>query len=216
MGRKADKRIIVVDGHTLVRDALVHLLNKTKGLRVVASSDKGADLDGLVEEHDPDLVLLSVELPDGSGITFGQELLSHCDTKLMLIAMHRHEEYALRALRFGAHGYFLKTEDTDQLLEAIQQLLDGDTYISEEISARIAHYVSRFGEEGAYSSLSAREFTVLQGLAEGKTCKELAQRHTLSPKSIYGYRKRVFEKLGVQSEIELLRYVLRHKLQVVA
>ena len=212
-GRKRKRKLIIIDDHTLVRDALVRLINEETDLQVVASSGEGDDLVTLVEKHTPDLVLLDIELPNNNGLSLGRSLLTtHPKQKLMFLTMHRHEEYALRGLRAGAAGYLLKTVEAEELLQAIRTVLEGDTYITREISDRIARYVARNGSSQAYTNLSEREFQVLRGLATGKSCRELSEEFDLSVKTIYTYRKRLLDKLNLENDIDLLRYVLRHNL----
>ncbi len=126
--------------------------------------------------------------------------------------MHRHEEYALRGLRAGATGYLLKTVEAEELLEAIRTVIEGETYITREILARIAVYTANNKHSQAYTNLSEREFQVLRGLATGKSCRELSDEFDLSVKTIYTYRKRLLDKLKLKNDIDLLRYVLRHNL----
>ena len=207
--------MIIVDDHTLVRDALERIINDESDLQVVASSGDGESLHSLVEKHSPDLVLLDIELPNSNGLALGRNLLTtYPKQKLMFLTMHRHEEYALRGLRAGAAGYLLKTVSANELIEAIRSILEGETYITREVSDRIARYVARNGNSQAYTNLSEREFQVLRGLAAGKSCQELSEEFELSVKTIYTYRKRLLDKLNLERDIDLLRYALRHNLLV--
>jgi DNA-binding NarL/FixJ family response regulator len=112
----------------------------------------------------------------------------------------------------GAQGYLLKTSEGNELLDAIRAVSSGGTFITREISDRIARHVARNGGQQAFTQLSEREFQVLRGLALGKSCKELAEEFNLSVKTIYTYRTRLLEKLELKNDIDLLRYVLRHNL----
>lgn len=211
---KSDKKtVIVVDDHNLVRDAIVQMINSQKDLYVVAATGDGEELMGLINEHKPDLVLLDIELPTRSGLTVARDMfIRYPKQKLIFMTMHKHEEYALRGLRVGASGYVLKTSEGQELLEAIRAVIAGETYITRDISDRIARHVARNSGKQAYAQLSDREFQVLRGLAIGKSCKELSDEFDLSVKTIYTYRTRLLEKLDLKNDIDLLRYVLRHSL----
>ncbi len=212
-GRKKKFKVVVVDDHTLVRDSLVRIINESPDLQVVASTGKGEELMGLVETHKPDIVLLDIELPDRNGLFLGRKLLSkYKNVKLVFLTVHRHEEYARRGLSIGAKGFLMKTVTAEELLNALRRVLEGDYAISPEISQRLALYNAKHKGEHAYDELSTREFEVLKGLAEGKTCRELADEFDLSVKTIYTYRKRLLDKLNLKNDIELLRYVIRHNL----
>jgi len=206
-------KVMVIDDHILVRDAVINLINADKDFQVVETSSTGAGVLDLAKKHAPEVVLMDIELPDTSGLKVAQELLAELPKlKVIFLTMHRHEEYALRGLRIGAQGYLLKTSDSAELLEALHQVAAGGTFITRDISDRIARHVARNGGKQAYTHLSDREFQVLRGLAMGKSCKELAEEFGLSVKTIYTYRTRLLEKLELKNDIDLLRYVLRHNL----
>lgn len=212
-GRKKLRKLIFVDDHTLVREALTLIINAEPDIQVAAVSSDGEDLEELIAKHDPDLVLMDIELPNSNGLTLGRDLkVNHPNIKLLYLTMHRHEEYALRALRTQADGYMLKTVGTAEFLQGIRMILDDETYLTREISDRIARYVARNGSNQAYTNLSEREFQVLRGLAMGRSCRELSDEFQLSVKTIYTYRNRLLDKLNLDNDIDLLRYALRHNL----
>ena len=216
MSDKAAKkkiRVVLVDDHTLVRDALIRLLESDKDIQVVAGGGTAAEAQSLVEKHKPDVLIMDIELPDQNGLVAGRDLLlENPKLNVIFLTMHHHEEYALRGLRAGAQGYLLKTSSPQELIEAVRSVSVGGTYITREISDRIARHVARNGGQHAFTQLSEREFQVLRGLAMGKSCKELAEEFALSVKTIYTYRTRLLEKLALKNDIDLLRYVLRHNL----
>lgn len=208
-------KVLVVDDHTLVRETMIQTINNEKDLMVVASTGDGSEVASLIKKNDPDVVLMDIELPSGSGLTLAQDLYEKFPKlQIVFVTMHRHEEYALRALRIGAQGYVLKTSTSAELVDALRSVAAGTTYIAREVSDRIARNVARNGGNQAYSQLSDREFQVLRGLATGLSCGELAKKFDLSVKTIYTYRTRLLEKLDVKNDIDLLRYVLRNNLLV--
>lgn len=211
------KTIIVVDDHTLVRDAVVQMINFSEDLTVVAATSDGRELIGLVKEHRPDLIILDIELPNKNGLALTKEITSqYPKQKILLLTMHQNEEYAIRGLKAGACGFILKTTNGEGLLEAIRDVLKGETYISEDVSGRIAKHHVRFDGKLAHSNLSEREFQVLRGIAMGKSCQELSEEFDLNVKTIYTYRTRILEKLNLdpKNDISLLQYALRHSLLV--
>lgn len=212
-GRTRKIRVMLVDDHTLFHEALKGLVNAEKDMQVVASAENGDDAQDVMNKYKPDVVLLDIELPDRSGLECARDLqMEYPKTNIVFLTMHKHEEYALRGLRAGAQGYLLKTCPPEELLNAIREVYNGETYITREISDRIARHVARNGGRQAFTQLSEREFQVLRGLALGKSCKELAEEFALSVKTIYTYRTRLLDKLELKNDIDLLRYVLRHNL----
>ncbi|MCB9637853.1 MAG: response regulator transcription factor [Myxococcales bacterium] len=216
MADKAAKkkfRVVLVDDHTLVREALASVLDNEKDIQVVALGGSGAEAQALVEKHKPDVLVMDIELPDQNGLVVGRDLLlENPKLNVIFLTMHHHEEYALRGLRAGAQGYLLKNSSSQELVDSVRSVASGGTYITREISDRIARHVARNGGQHAFTQLSEREFQVLRGLAMGKSCKELAEEFALSVKTIYTYRTRLLEKLDLKNDIDLLRYVLRHNL----
>lgn len=212
-GKSDAIRVLVVDDHTLVREAIINLVDAEDDLEVIAATDDADEALGMVGKMKPDVVILDIELLGRSGLVVGKEIHEeYPKSKLIFLTMHRHEEYALRGLRVGAQGYILKTSQPYELLEAVREVSKGGTYITREISDRIARHVARNGGRHAFTQLSEREFQVLCGLAMGRSCKELADQFMLSVKTIYTYRTRLLEKLELNNDIDLLRYVLRHNL----
>jgi DNA-binding NarL/FixJ family response regulator len=213
--KKKKKSVILVDDHTLFRDALEQMINTEEDLEVVATIGDGERLESLVTRHKPDIVLLDIELPSRNGLIVARDLLAN-DPKLriMFLTMHEHEEYAIRGLRIGALGYILKTAERDILIEGIWQVIAGKTFITPELSIRIAKHIAQNGGGAAHSQLSDREFQVLRGLAMGKSCRDLSDEFDLSVKTVYTYRTRLLEKLRLRNDIDMLRYALRHNLLV--
>lgn len=214
---KSKKTIIVVDDHTLVRDAIVQMLNMSKDFEVIAATSDGSELLDLVKEHRPNLIILDIELPIKNGLTLTKEIIAaYPKQKILLLTMHNNEEYAIRGLKAGASGFILKTTDGLGLLGAINDVLRGETFISDGISGRIAKHHVRFDGREAHSNLSEREFQVLRGIAMGKSCQELSEEFDLNVKTIYTYRTRILEKLNLEpkNDVSLLRYALRHNLLV--
>ena len=206
-------RLMLVDDHSLVRDAISRLLEEEKDFKVVAVTGEAAEVEAVAEKHSPDVILMDIELPTISGLDVARNLLQrNPNERILFVTMHQHEEYALRGLRAGALGYVLKNSKAEELIEAIRTVAQGDTYITREISDRIARTVARNTGKQAFSQLSEREFQVLRGLALGKSCKQLAEEFGLSVKTIYTYRTRLLVKLELKNDIDLLRFALRHKL----
>lgn len=214
MGDKQKKiKVMLVDEHTLVREALVHLLSAQKGFDVVADTGRLQEVSSLVKRHKPELLLTELATPSMGGLELTRELLqAYPGLKVVFLTSQVHEEFAMRGLRAGALGYLLKEEDSTTFFEALHKIHKGEKIISPRVSERIALHVTRENGEDDHSQLSDREFQVLRGLAVGKDCRELADTFSLSVKTIYTYRTRILKKLGLKNDIGLLRYAWKHKL----
>src|SRR6185503_844517 len=166
----------------------------------------------MVAEHEPDVVLLDVSLPELNGIEVAERLRDRPGTRVLILSMFANEEYVLRSLRAGAAGYLLKDSSVVELEAALRSVADGGSYLSPAVSGHVlAAYVRRVGEEGAPAepTLTPRQREVLQLIAEGHGTKEIAARLCLSAKTVETHRAQLMERLGIHDVAGLVRYAIR-------
>jgi DNA-binding NarL/FixJ family response regulator len=211
--KNAAKRVLIVDDHPMMRQGLAQLINNESDLKVCAEGDTaGQGLDAVVSQK-LDLVLLDISLPDKNGLELIKDIHSvKPELPVLIVSMHDEALYAERVLRAGARGYIMKQEGGKKLLQAIRQVLTGQIYVSEKMSARILELFSG-GRSGAGASpvarLSDREFEVFQLIGQGKGTKEIAQHLNLSVKTVEVHRAKIKEKLNLVTATDLVRYAVR-------
>jgi DNA-binding NarL/FixJ family response regulator len=197
-------RVVVVDDHQLLREAVTELVNSEPGLEVVAavgSAQAGAEA---VRVHAPDLVLLDLSLPGGGALGLVQQFHAGGKPLTIIVSMHERPEYVRSAIAAGARGYVFKASTHRHLIDAIQQVMAGEKYIDPKV-------VSAFDDEIAVRtnlSLSERERVVLIALARGRTYKDIAEELGVGVRTVETYRRRVVDKLGLRTRGDFLRYAL--------
>jgi DNA-binding NarL/FixJ family response regulator len=211
--KSAAKKVLIVDDHPMMRQGLAQLIDNEPDLKVIAEADTGGQGLDIVVKEKLDLAVLDISLPDRNGLELIKDIRSvKPELPILIISMHDEALYAERVLRAGARGYIMKQEGGKKLLQAIRQVLTGQIYVSEKMSARILETFSgRKTEQSAspVARLSDREFEVFQLIGQGKGTKEIAQHLNLSVKTVEVHRAKIKEKLGLQTATDLVRYAVR-------
>lgn len=202
---------LIIDDHPVVRRGIRQILEEMSGDIQVYEAGRAADGLRKIRESDIDIVLLDINLPGRSGLDMLKDIRKiKPETKVLIISMYPEEQYAIRVLKSGAQGYVTKESAPDELLIAVDRILKGGRYITQSIAEQI---FDTFESNGPlHQSLSNREYEVLIHLSKGRNIKEIADLLALSSKTISTYRRRILEKMKMQSNIELVRYALQHKL----
>jgi len=205
-------RVVLADDHTLVRAGIRALLEKLPDVHVVAEASDGREAVHLVTTTQPDVVLMDIAMPGLNGLEATRRLVKEFPAiRVLILSMHKNEEYVWQALRAGAVGYLLKDADLAELALAITAVTHGETYLSPPISKHvIREYVQRVGgEETGLEQLTPRQREILQLIAEGHTTKMIAQRLGLSVKTVETHRVQMMERLDIHEIAGLVRYAIR-------
>ena len=201
-------RLLVADDHKIVRDGLKRILAGTSDLEVAAEAASGDEALALVKANDYDVAMLDMSMPGLAGIELVKRLKAEKPKmKMLVLSMHGEHQYAARALKAGASGYLTKDSASEQLVTALRKIAAGGVHLSDAAAASLVQ-----AGTSAHQSLSDREFEVLRLLVEGLGPTEIGERLHLSVKTVSTHKSRIFEKLGVDSTAELVRYALEHKL----
>ncbi len=207
------KRILIVDDHPMMRTGLAQLIGNEPDLKVIAEASTAGQAINLATKHRFELALLDISLPDKNGLELIKDLRSLCpELPILVVSMHDEMVYAERALRAGARGYIMKQEGGQKFLTAIRQVLGGQIYVSDAMSARILEVFSgKQGDQGGspVRKLSDREFEVFQFIGQGVSNRAIAEQLHLSVKTVEVHRAHIKEKLGLKTATELVRYALR-------
>ncbi|HEX7921854.1 MAG TPA: response regulator transcription factor [Bradyrhizobium sp.] len=200
---------MLVDDHAVVREGYRAMLQKQPGLAVVAEASDGVEAYRLYKETAPDLVIMDLSMPGIGGIEAIRRLRQwDKHAKILVFTMHQNAAFAVQAIRAGASGYVTKTSPPETLVHAVMEALSGKIAISPDIDHELAlsHLA---GESAAADLLTAREFEVLRMLLAEKTTDEIAEALHLSPKTVANLHSLIKDKLGVGTDIELVRLALR-------
>lgn len=206
-------KILIADDHAIVREGLKQIIADCKEMEVVGEAENGVDAVKLVRKAECDVLLLDISMPDRSGIEVLKQLHKE-EPKLavLMLSMHREDQYAIRSLKAGASGYLNKQSAPAELVNAIRMVAAGKKYISPALAQELANQVNEDHETPLHETLSDREYQTLTMIASGKTVSEIAAELTLSVKTISMYRSRLLQKMKLKHNAELTHYAIKNHL----
>jgi len=204
-------RAIVADDHAVVRRGLRELLAESSEVTVIGEAGTARETLEQVRNGKWDVLVLDINLPDGSGLdVLRQVKQEYPQLPVLILTIYAEEQFAVRALRAGAAGYLTKESAPEELLDAIRKVVHGGRYISPALAERLALLADPQAERQPHETLSDREFQVFRTLASGRTVSQVADALHLSVKTVSTYRARVLEKMGLQTNAELTMYAVRN------
>lgn len=205
--------ILVADDHKIFREGLRALIDRQKGMRVVAEAEDGRRAVRLAQELAPDVVVMDVSMPQLNGFEATRQIVERVPgVRVLALSMHSEEPYVGEMLSAGASGYLLKDCAFDELAGAIETVMSGRVYLSPDITARVVEdYARQYAEPrpAAPSRLTGREREVVQLLAEGRAVKEIADLLHVSTKTVETHKNRVMKKLSLAGIADLTKWAIR-------
>ena len=210
---KGKIRILIVDDHAMVRQGLAQILEKNDRMQVVASFNNGADALRWLRNHDCDVALLDVAMPDMNGIELLKQIKSNL-TKfpVLIISAYPESQYAVRLIKAGASGYLNKECAPEEVIDAVRNVVEGKMHLSPEAVKMLVNEINLPDERLPHETLSIREFQIFKLIVSAKTVTEIADSTHLSPKTISTYRSRILEKMDLHNNVELMRYAVEHQI----
>jgi DNA-binding NarL/FixJ family response regulator len=202
-------RVLIADDHALVRAGIRALVEKLENIIVVGEAGKGSEAIELIRDLDPNLVLLDITMPDGTGFDVLEHTTRHQpDIRVIVLTVHEAGEYAIRALREGAAGFLPKSAASTELEQAIQTVLQGEVYVSPDTSRKTLLEYGKGTKRDLLATLSPRQREVLTLIAEGRTTKQIAQVLKISVKTVETHRAQLMERLDIHDVAGLVRYAI--------
>ncbi len=208
-------RVLIVDDHAILRQALRHLLETHNEIEVVGDASSGREAVSATEKLMPDVVLMDMVMPGLNGLEATRQIRKRAPkTRVLILTGYMEDEQIISALRAGASGYVVKRSDTEELLLGIQSVYRGNTYFSSAISEgdAVNQYLWQAKNEDSkigYDLLTSREREVLQLIAEGFSNQRIAQELFISVKTVEAHKAHIMSKLHARNRTDLIRYALR-------
>ncbi|HJV36740.1 response regulator transcription factor [Geomonas sp.] len=203
-------RIVIADDHAMICDGLKMIIEAHEGLQVVAVAADGEEAVRLVERLQPDLAILDISMPEMNGILACELIKKKAPSvRSIILTMHHTSEYVFRAFEAGAAGYLLKESAGGEMIAAIRTVMKGRRFLGRGVEDPFASQ-PELPAKSPLASLSRREHQVMQMVVEGKTSAEIANKLSLSPKSVESYRSRLMTKLEVPNLAALVKFALEH------
>jgi DNA-binding NarL/FixJ family response regulator len=213
MTEKASIRVFIADDHAIVREGLKQILAEQRDIVVAGEAETGLDAIKLFRKSRCNVVLLDISLPDRNGIEVLKQIKSEKpELAVLMLSMHREDQYAIRALKAGAAGYLTKQSAPKELVNAIRQVADGQRYVSAQLAQVLAAQLGENHDTPVHETLSDREYQTLTLIASGKTVSEIARELSLSVKTVSEYRSRLLAKMKLKTSAELTHYAIRNQL----
>jgi two-component system, NarL family, invasion response regulator UvrY len=205
--------IIIAEDHPIFKDGLKNLIKKDISLFLKDEVESSEELMSKLMSDKYDLVITDINLPGRSGIDVLPDIKKMFPKlPVLVLSMHSEEKIGLRAIKAGADGYLSKESNPDEILKAIQTLSTGRKYITQYLAEKLAFEYNKDSEKPPHELLSTREFEVMRLIALGKPIKEISVMLSLSINTVNTYRNRIMEKMCLDSNIEIARYVFENKL----
>lgn len=213
MSQKPSIRVFIADDHAIVRAGLKQILADSPDMTVAGEAENGLDAIKLFRKTKCHVMLLDISMPDKSGIdVLKQVKKENPGLAVLMLSMHREDQYAIRSLKAGASGYLTKQSAPKELVTAIRQVAAGQKYVSAALAQELAGLVGEDHTVPLHDTLSDREYQTLMMIASGKTVSVIAEELSLSVKTVSEYRARLLVKMKLKNSAELTHYAIKNHL----
>ena len=206
-------KILIADDHTLMREGLKQILAGCSDMQVTGEAENGADALSKIRRQEFDVVMLDMSMPGRSGIELIKQIKDEKPKlPILVLSMHKEEQYAGRVLRAGASGYLCKDGASSELISAIRKVASGGAFITQTAAESLAYGLIPNRDAPPHSLLSDREYQIFKLIAAGQGITEIADKLNISVKTISTHKTRIMQKMNLATTVDLIRYALKHEL----
>ncbi len=207
-------KVLIADDHQLFREGLVNLISSAPDIEVIGEAKDGMEATKQAKKLKPDLILVDIGMPNMNGIEATKTIKrDNPEIKIIAVSMHSDRQFVKGVLEAGADGYLLKNCTYRQLIDAIQSVVSGKKYLSDDITEMVIQgYLDPDEDTESKNDLSEREVEVLKLYAEGKSTREISERLFISVKTVGTHKQHIFEKLGIKSNADMIKYAIKEGL----
>jgi RNA polymerase sigma factor (sigma-70 family) len=208
-------RVLVADDHAIIREGLRVMLGNQPDMEVVAVAANGREAIRLVDKHEPDIAVIDISMPELNGVEAIQQMMPRRPhLQVVVLSIQETKPYVYRALKAGARGYLVKETAGLEVVDAVRAVYGGERYLSQSITDLLTtesfQKLESLIDVSPLEALSPREREILQLVAEGKTSQEIAERLSISPKTVDTYRSRLMHKIGVDDMAGVVKFAIQH------
>lgn len=206
-------KVVLCDDHAMVRRGIRDTLSEAVDIQVTGESGSYSEVREVLRNVECDVLVLDLNLPGRGGLEVLASLREGgSNVRVLIVSMFAEDQYAIRCLRAGAHGYLNKAGDPAELVSAVRTIAQGRKYVTAAVSDMLVNNLAEPNAETLHSTLSERELQTLLKIASGKKLSDIAEELMLSPKTVSVYRARLLEKLKLTNNAELTVYAIRNEL----
>jgi two-component system response regulator NreC len=205
-------RILLADDHRVVLEGLRLLLASIEGLDVVGEAQDGKEAIAMVEDLQPDVLIMDLMMPNLGGLEATRQIEQRFPSvKIIILSMHDNDAYIMRAFDYGAEGYVLKDASSEELISSIQVVMHGERYLSPVFANRLnrVNYQNGSESDDLYQTLTPREREVFKLVAEGHSSTAIAELLSISSRTVETHRSNFMKKLGLKSQTDLVRVAIK-------
>ena len=206
-------KVVLCDDHAMVRRGIRDTLSEAVDIQVTGEAGSYSEVREALRTLPCDVLILDLNLPGRGGLEVLASLKeTDLQVRVLVVSMFAEDQYAIRCLKAGAHGYLNKAGDPDELVQAVRTIAQGRKYVTPAVSEMLVNHLAEPQAEDLHSTLSERELQTLLKIASGKKLSDIAEELMLSPKTVSVYRARLLEKLKLTNNAELTVYAIRNEL----
>lgn len=206
---------LVVDDHPILRNGLKQIIQQAYPSATIHEAADAVDAMTLIASNEPgySAVISDLSMPGPSGLDIIHFIRQHnTHTPILVLSIHSEDQYAIRCLKAGASGYLNKESAPDQLVIALERIIHGKKYVTEHIAEQLLNAIDNEGKGQLHDTLSDREFTIMQRLAQGRSVSEIGEELSISSSTVSTYRGRIMEKMHMKTNTELTKYCIEQHL----
>lgn len=205
--------VLIADDHALIREGLKKILKNEPDMTLAGEAGNVQELNDQLRKLAVDIVLLDISMPGESGLDALKDLKQrNAHLPILILSVHPEHRFAIRALKAGASGYITKESAVEELVQAIRKIVAGGKYVSLALAEQLATELETGNAKPLHETLSDREYQVMCMIASGKKSSEIAEELSVSLSTVNTYRARIFEKMKLQSNVDLTRYAIENHL----
>lgn len=208
----SEAKVLIADDHAMIRDGIKALLSKNKELIVAGEASSGTEAVAMYKTIRPDLLIMDISMPDLNGMDAAKQILdTDHQAKIIILSMYDDEDYISRCMENGVRGYVVKNETGNELDNAVNAVLNGQSYFSHQVQKVIfkkySTNVFKKKQQEFEVKLTSREIEIVKLISEGLTSQQMADRLVISPRTVETHRANLMKKTGVKNSIELVKKV---------
>ena len=206
-------KVFVADDHALIREGIKNLVSLENDIKLIGETSNPFEVIDFLKKNKCDIAILDISMPGKSGLDVLKEIISLIpEVKVLMMTMMPEEQFARRTFKNGASGYLTKESASTELIKAIRRIASGRKYVSESLAEKLANDLDDTLEKPLHEILSDREFQILKMMAKGQSQTNIADELSISASTVNTYRSRIFEKLNLHSNAELIHYAFQNNL----
>jgi len=206
-------KVFIADDHPLVRKGVKEILEEEIDLKVIGDAAYPHEVLEGIQKEEPDILVTDLTMPGRSGLDLISDIRQlFPKLPILVLTMHPEERFAVRALKAGAYGYLTKDSKPEELIKAVRQVVTGRKYITPSLAEKLATELNRDQNKQPHEILSDREFQIMRLIASGKKVSEIADKLSISIRTVNTYRARILFKMNMKSNAELTLYAIENHL----